>query len=105
MTGQFSRFVRPGAQRVRVDDAGSGLKLTAYRDGGRVIVVVVNDGAAERAVTIRLANERAAGQMTAVRTSATEDWAALPPVAVSAGAFSTTFPAGSVTTLTTGRGR
>jgi glucosylceramidase len=38
--GHFSRFVRPGAARIAVDDAGSGLRAVAFRnpDGGLVLV-------------------------------------------------------------------
>ena len=99
VTGQFSRFVRPGARRVGVTDAGSGVKLTAYREGRRVVLVAVNDGQAERTATLRLSAEPAVRQLAAVRTSATEDWATLPPVTARDEIFTLTFPPGSVTTL------
>ena len=101
VTGQFSRFVRPGARRVGVTDAGSGVKLTAYREGRRVVLVAVNDGEAERTTTLRLSAEPGIRQLAAVRTSATEDWASLPPVTARDGVFAVTFPPGSVTTLLT----
>ncbi len=42
---QFSRFVRPGFTRVEVENRNEiPLKITAYKNGNEVVIVVINDG-------------------------------------------------------------
>lgn len=40
--GHFSKFLRPGAERVSCTTSFSGLRATAFTDGGRVIITVMN---------------------------------------------------------------
>ncbi|MCC5806587.1 MAG: hypothetical protein JJU00_09705 [Opitutales bacterium] len=43
--GQFARFVRPGFRRVGVDAVPApGLKLSAFKGGGRLVVVAIHSG-------------------------------------------------------------
>lgn len=91
--GNFSRFVRPGA--VRVGAEAEGLKVSAYRskDGGRLAVVIVNEGDGK---VVR--PELAGGRIAAIEahvTSEEHDLAKVPvtdPAAIA-------IPARSVTTL------
>ena len=100
VTGQFSRFVKPGAQRIAIDAGDTRIKMTAYRDGDRLVVVAVNDTERDRTITLRVAGDRTIGDVALVRTSDTENWSVLPSPAVNYSMVQVTFPAGSVTTLT-----
>ena len=69
--GNYSRYVRPGYQRLEVDNPVAELKATAFRspDEGTLVMVVINNG--EQALTMALAGLPAEyGQLRAYQTSA-----------------------------------
>jgi len=107
--GNFSRYVRPGMQRVAIDAPGinqnlDGLLVSAYHDhaGGKLAIVCINMAPQAATVQVRL---RSGGQEIAVPTltphvtSANEadDLKAYPPVAA---ADAIHIPARSIVTLT-----
>lgn len=97
--GQFSRFVRPGAQRIEVTGAGAA-KITAFRQAGQVVVVaIVPQSASDQSLTFELAGGQCTGAAVGVRTSAAENWATHPTAQVVGRRFSTTLGRGSVTTF------
>lgn len=63
--GNFSRWVRPGMQRIGVTGGDSSLWVSAYKGGGRTIVVVVNLSPSEREIDMK-------GNITMYTTSRTE---------------------------------
>ena len=95
---QFSRFIRPGATFVEIDDASSVAALGA--DGRSLVVVTVNRGDTERRVTLDLSRFNTFGaRVTSFRSSARENCAALPSAEVRGGRFSSALPPKSVTTF------
>jgi len=99
MHAGFSRYIRPGAQIVDVDD--SDMVAATSPDGGSVTIVVVNTNATqEQAYTFDLTQLRSvAATVQVFRTSRTEDLAPLDPLPVEGYAFTATVPARSVTTF------
>jgi O-glycosyl hydrolase len=98
--GQFSRFVKPGARRVAVTTSAPAVKTTAYWRGRERALVAINPTVAPIPATLTAEDLAGVPSMAATRTSATEDWAQLPAVAVSGKSVTLTLPPGSVTTLT-----
>ena len=98
VTGNWSKFVRPGWVRIDVTDT-SGLKITAFKDSttGQFAVVVVNSGAVKsNAFTLNGFN---ATTVTPWITDATRSLVQQGDVTVSGGDFSYTIPAHSVVTF------
>ncbi len=96
--GNFSRFVRPGSRRLDVSGAPAGVSVSAYRTPTGTAIVAINQNATPTAADF--SGVMGATTATPYRTSATEDLQALPTVAVSGGAFSTTLASSSITTFT-----
>ncbi len=99
MTGQWSKFVRPGWSRVGVSYSGP-LRITAFKDpGGRAFAIVtVNSSRTATSQTFSL-NGFAAGSVTPWITSTSLSLAVQSPVAVKENSFTYRLPASSVTTF------
>lgn len=98
MHANFSRYIRPGAVFVEVDDANMVAALAA--DGSSLTLVVRNGDTAKAAsYTFDLTALASVGSNVEVyRTSASEDLVHLSPIAVQNWAFTATIPAYSVST-------
>jgi glucuronoarabinoxylan endo-1,4-beta-xylanase len=99
--GNFSKFVRPGYQRVGTSGAvPSGVQLTAYKNSsdGTVVVVAINSNNSQAPLSVFLSGG-APCNMTPWVTSSTDDLAAKSGVAVSGSRFTFTLGAQSVTTF------
>ena len=100
VTGQYSKFIAPGACRIRADSTNSTIKATAYLDWPQLTIVAFNSAASGNpAVSFSLVGLPAIGAVTSVRTSATENWASLPALNVTGATFTATLPHQSVTTF------
>jgi hypothetical protein len=100
-TGQFSRFVEPGAERIKADSSDATVQTTAFlNDDGDLVIVAINAGSSTQQVTFGLNGLPTVRTLDAVRTSASENWAALAPIAAGGSTFSATLPHNSVTTFT-----
>ncbi len=56
----FSRFIRPGAQRIGLELSDESLLATAARnDDGSIVVVLLNQGMESRAIDLQLAQRQA----------------------------------------------
>ena len=98
--GQYSAYVRPGTVRVAADAPSTALRVSAYFDGAKVVVVALNVGNSPQAVRVELgAGIPCVRSLTATRTSAVESGALLTPVTLDAPHFVTTLPGMSITTL------
>jgi len=97
--GQFSQYVRPGFRRVKTDSTDDAVKVTAYADGGNLVLVVINSSSAEKTVQFRLNGIASLTRMTATRTSATQNWNRLADQVVRESGFVATVPGRSVTTF------
>jgi O-glycosyl hydrolase len=98
--GNFSRFVRPGFQRVGASGVPSGVLLSAYTNpaDGTVAVVAINNG--NNSVPLSLFISGAAPcHFTPWVTSANDNIVAKTAVSVSSSRLSVTLDAQSVTTL------
>lgn len=100
---QFSRFVRPGAQRHTVSGAPSGVQAVAFRNGSQWEVVVINENTAAASFGLRLPGGGALRAEGTYQTSATDSVTrtANPPVAGSTASVSV--PAQSITTYLLGQ--
>jgi O-glycosyl hydrolase len=99
MHAGFSRYIRPGATFVDIDDTDMVAALSA--DGHSLAIVVRNgDTSASQAFTFDLTSLPSVGPAAAAyRTSRSEDLAALPDVSLQDYSFVVTVPASSVTTF------
>jgi O-glycosyl hydrolase len=96
--GNYSKFVRPGWVRVGETDDG-GIKLSTYKDpvSGNFALVAINSGSTDITETYTL-NGINATSVTPYVTSATDDLAAYPSIAVTGGSISATITASSIVT-------
>ena len=103
--GNFSRFIRPGFVRVGASGAPAGVYTTAYRDPvtNTLVIVAINDSGGDVPLGVTL-NGITIAAVTPWVTSATEDLAPHPSIAVTGGRFATTLTAASVTTFVSGSG-
>lgn len=97
--GQYSRFVRPGAQRIAVVSSNGDVRASAYhRDKART-VVAINPGATVATTTLTAPDLAGVSRFTQTRTSPTDNWATAPEVSVQGTSVTVTLPPQSVTTL------
>lgn len=99
VTGQWSRYVRPGYRRVDARGSTESLRVSAYTGQGRVVVVAINSDGGPQTLRLRLTGARVRGPVSGVRTSASEQWRPLPRIALRGGSFSATLAPQSVTTF------
>jgi len=98
--GQFSQFIRPGSRIISVNDNNS---LAAYDPTNHVVVIVAinQDLGSSLDVTYDLsAFDPISPEVSAVRTSPSENQAALAPITVSNNSFTISLAPESVTTFT-----
>lgn len=102
VTGQYSKFIAPGACRIRADSTDSTIKVTAYVDWPWLTIVAFNRNASGNStVPFSFAGLPVVTTVNPVRTSGTENWASLPAINVTGATFTATLPPQSVTTFTT----
>jgi O-glycosyl hydrolase len=99
--GNYSKYVRPGATVIGDTDTNT---LATYDPGRSTLTLVTtNPSSSAESYSYDLSGFGATGaSATPYQTTATEQLAALAPVAVSGKSFSTTLPAQSVTTFVIG---
>jgi O-glycosyl hydrolase len=98
ITGQYSRYVRPGS--VRVDAAASSpLLASAYTLGKGVAVVVLNPSDTVQSARVTVNGGPLLGSVRAVQSSATEHWQSLPSMRPTDGSVSAALPPESITTF------
>jgi glucuronoarabinoxylan endo-1,4-beta-xylanase len=100
VTGQWSKFVRPGWSRVGVSYSGP-LRISAFKDPGSLsfAIVAVNPGRKSVPQTFSLRGF-STNSITPWITSASLSLAAQTPVSVTSTSFTYTLPESSVTTFT-----
>ena len=98
---QFSRFVRPGAQRIEVVGAPAELKVVAFRDANlkQIVVVAVNRTETAWPVALQFDGYTLAGNSRAYRTSEMENVTPLPEAPVSGNSLAAEIQGRSVTTF------
>jgi glucuronoarabinoxylan endo-1,4-beta-xylanase len=99
VTGQWSKFVRPGWYRIGVSYSGSS-QISAFKDRGSHSFAIVAVNSTSKAVNQKFSLEGfSADSVTPWVTSASLSLARQAPVSVSGTTFSYTLPASSVTTF------
>ena len=99
ITGQWSRYVRPGYRRVAATGNAEGVLTSAFTGRGKVVIVSVNSGHEAKTVRYSIAGPRLGPVVTPVRTSATENWRPLQTIRIRGSGFTAQLPPGSVTTF------
>ena len=99
LTGQWSRWVRPGYRRVAVTSESDPVLTSAFTGSRRAVIVSVNRGDSETAVRYSVLGSRLGTTITSTRTSDRERWRTLPPIRSRGSRFTATLPARSVTTF------
>ena len=99
LTGQWSRFVRPGYRRVSTSGDAPPVPTTAFVGPRRLIVVALNPAESMQTASFTVKGGRVRGALRAYRTSATERWRSLTRPAVRGGSFRAVLPPRSVTTF------
>lgn len=99
VTGQYSRYVRPGFQRIEAASSNADVRVTAYVDDINIAIVVINNHGSPQTVDFSVNGMNSLSTLRAVRTSLTENWADLPEIALDNGDFTTTLNANSITTF------
>ena len=95
--GQLSRYIRPGSKLL----ASSGSSLAAYDEKNHQLVIsALNTSGSSSEVSFDLSQfEKIGSSVQAIRTSNSENWAQLSPIATNGMKFSATMPANSITTF------
>lgn len=99
ITGQYSRFVRPGYVRVGSTASSSQVLVSAYTDRRRLVTVVLNPSSTTQTVRVAVSGGKLAATVQPVRSSATEHWKNLRALAVRGGSFSAILPPQSITSF------
>jgi glucuronoarabinoxylan endo-1,4-beta-xylanase len=95
--GQFSRYLRPDDTRILAASNNGSLVSIAGKNGtGRASVIVINNSASALTTTI---SGLTMAHVSARRTSAAEDLAKLPDLAVVNGSIDVTLPGQSITSF------
>jgi len=99
MHAGFSRYIRPGATFIRVDEAD--MVAAQAADGSQLTLVIRNgDSAAAKTFTFDLTALASVGTAVDVhRTSRSENLAPLTAIPIASYGFTATVPANSITTL------
>jgi O-glycosyl hydrolase len=97
--GQFSRHVRAGARRIYASSSDPEVRVSAFTDGTRAVIVAINNGTDGKVVDVELHGLPTVTSLRPVWTSQTENWASSAPVDIAGGPFAATLPAGSVTSF------
>ncbi|MBA3485304.1 MAG: hypothetical protein H0T51_26205 [Pirellulales bacterium] len=97
-TGQFSRFIEPGAERIKAESSDAGVQTTAYLSDSELVLVAINTDSASKEITFDLSGIPAE-QFARIRTSLIENWATLPSIAVSGSTLTATLPGNSIETF------
>ena len=99
ITGQWSRYVRPGYRRVAATATANGVLTSAFVGRRKVVIVSVNPGHDAKSVNYSFSGGTLGPAVTPVRTSAEEDWRTRPTIRVRRSAFTAQLPGNSVTTF------
>lgn len=103
VTGQFSKYIRPGARRIDAVSSGQAVKVSAYLQEKELAIVVINTARIELSVDVNFDTGGPVDGtvLSAIRTTARENGVSLPSVTISRSKFRATLPASSITTFTT----
>jgi O-glycosyl hydrolase len=97
--GQFGRYVQDGATRVAATTTNTNLEVVAFENpSGSTALIVINPSGSAQPITVAISGAGSAKTAVGYTTDASETYAAGSSASVSSGQFSSTVPAGAVTT-------
>ena len=99
ITGQYSRFVRPGFVRVAATPSSGAVLTSAYKGPKRAIVVATNPGGSTETVRVTVTGGKLKGAVRPIRSSESERWKSLAPITPRNGSFTASLPPRSITTF------
>jgi O-glycosyl hydrolase len=99
ITGQYSRFVKPGYHRVEATPETGSVLASAYRGRRRVVIVALNPGGSTQTAQFSVTGGRFRGPVAAVRSSESETWHTLPSIPLKGRQFTAVLPPQSITTF------
>lgn len=99
LTGQYSRYVRPGYRRVAATPSSGAVLTSAYTGPKRAIVVATNPSRTTQSVRVTVRGGKLKGVVRPVRSSASEQWRSLAAISPRNGSFTATLPPQSITTF------
>jgi glucuronoarabinoxylan endo-1,4-beta-xylanase len=96
----YSRYIRPSANRVAATSGDSNLKVSAYRNtDGSVVIVTLNTASSAISTDYSVSNAGSTnGTVTPYLTNTNNNMAAQPSAALVGGSFAATVPARSLVT-------
>jgi len=98
--GQFSKYVRPGYQRVNATyNPNPNVYLSAYKSGTKVVIIAINMGSSTVSQPFTLGGGTVPASFTPHITSGSKSISTEASVSTSGGAFTYTLPAQSITTF------
>jgi len=97
--GQFSRFVPAGSKRVDTTSTDPAVKVTAYKDGTRLIIVAVSNTSCSKRVSFDVKGFPGISSLQPVRTTVSENWASLPRIPLDRTTSIATLPGTSITSF------
>lgn len=95
---QYARYVRPGSIKIScTDNPSTGIYVTAYKSGSKIVVVVINQNLSDIYLPFNLNGASVSGfaKFTTTSSSNLVDG----NVSISGNVFKTTLPAASITTM------
>lgn len=95
---QFSKYIRPGYQRVEVSNPAPNVYLSAYTGNGKTVIVAVNMGGST-SIKFNITGGTPPQSFTPHVTSSLKNLSTEMPVSVSSGAFTFEVPSSSVTSF------
>ncbi|HET9824136.1 MAG TPA: glucuronoxylanase [Chitinophagaceae bacterium] len=95
---QFSKYIRPGYQRVDVSNPAPNVYLSAYKENGKTVIVAVNTGSLTT-IKFNIRGGTTPGSFTPYVTSRLENLSREATLDVSDGSFTYTLPESCVTTF------
>jgi glucuronoarabinoxylan endo-1,4-beta-xylanase len=95
---QFSKYIRPGYQRVDVSNPAPNVYLSAYKGNGKTVIVGVNMGDATT-IKFNITGGTVPGVFVPHITSGVKSLSSETAVSTSGGSFTYELPASSVTTF------
>ena len=100
-TGQYARYVLPGAIRVAATSTDPNVKAVAFVQDFKLVVVVTHIGGPyERPIRLELGpGGPCVKQVTSVRSTDVDNWSILEPASIAIPRITATVPAHSITTF------
>jgi len=101
--GHYARWIGRGALRLEAVSGDPLVQVTAFRDGRRLVLVVINNASGEQGLDVTISGIEVSGTVTGEQSREHVRWQALKPFPVrSPGRIRTNIPGRSVTTLAAG---